>query len=366
MNKLSKGVKCQKCGNRLEEDAKRCHECLWRTNEQYKPHKRNFPGYLEGALFVAFVFFQLSEYFFKKNSEKINTASGNNDYDLLQFSFIIAAALLYVAIVYLLNLLNKKRNKLLNFAIKVIAVVISIFVAGSLFIKSMAFGTDTAWMHRSQTMYKINTITEVAEENSNLLAEIKDKNEKSKIELMALINEQNKLYEHYEDQPMTFETLEGNIRILTEGIVLLKKKKELFRDFYSQYLKLPAEYFASFGLTFNDVNKLLEKSDESTDVGIQLANLKIAIYQNAIKFKKGILEDSTVVDHQIDEGEKLKQHMDVIEKEYDALLKDLFMKFTGGFPDSVMSLALEDTKREYKDLGINLDEEIDELKTDQE
>jgi hypothetical protein len=67
----------------------------------------------------------------------------------------------------------------------------------------------------------------------------------------------------------------------------------------------------------------------------------------------------------IDEEEKLMQQMEVIEKEYDALSKDFFTKFTSSFPDSFMAPALEDVKKEYKDLGINLDQEIDKLKTDQ-
>lgn len=304
-----------------------------------------------GGIIVAMSVDKLTSPLLKENSEKI--------YDLIHLGFIVTAVLLYVVIVHWLNFLNKKHNGLLNFGIKIAAGIISIFVMG------MAFAATTGLIEKSQTIAKLNTLSQVTKENSNLLAEIKEKNEKSKIELVALINEQNKLYEHYEDQPMTFEALESNIRILTEGIVLLEKKKVLFQDFYSQYLKLPAEYFASFGMTVNDVNKLLEKSDESTDAEIQLANLKIIIYQNATKFKKGILKDSTIVDRQIDEEEKLMQQMEVIEKEYDALSKDFFTKFTGSFPDSVMTPALEDVKKEYKDLGINLDKEIDKLKTDQ-
>ncbi len=367
MNELSKEIPCPKCGNMQDEKYKYCQKCMHEMSELHEtkthrePKGKPFPGYLGGAVVVAMSVYKLTEPLFKESSEKIKGILGDYDYyDLIHLGFIIAAVLLYVGIVRWLNLLNKKHNSLINFAIKIIAGIISIFVMG------MSFAATTGLIERSQTMAKLRTLTQVAKDNSNLLAEIKDKNEKSKIELVALINEQNKLYEHYEDKPMTFEALESNIRILTGGIVLLEKKKELFHDFYSEYLKLPAEYFALFGLTVNDVNKLLEKSDESTDAEIQLADLKISIYQNATKFKKGILKDSTVVDRQIDEEEKLMQHMDIIEKEYDALGKDFFTKLTGSFPDSIMSPALEDVKKEYKDLGIALDKEIDKLKTDQQ
>jgi len=354
MTHQTKEIECPKCGNLQEEKYKYCQKCMHEMSELHEaetpkePKGKPFPGY-KGGIFVAMGVYKLSEPLLKENS----------DYALIHLGFVVAAVLMYVGIVHWANLLNKKYNGLLNFVIKIIAGIVSIFVMDT------AFAVTTGLIERNQTMAQLSPFIQVAKENSNLLAEIKEKNEKLKIELVALVNEQNKLYEHYEAEPMTFEALESNIRILTDGVVLLEKKKKLFHDFYSQYLKLPAEYFASFGLTVNDVNKLLEKSDESTDAEIQLANLKISIYQNATKFKKGTLKDSTIVDRQIDEEEKLMQQMEVIEKEYDALSKDFFTKFTSSFPDSFMAPALEDVKKEYKDLGINLDQEIDKLKTDQ-